>query len=377
MTRLTVLVLGAGFGGLEVAARLSDQAADRVDVTVIDQSECFSFGFAKLDAMFGDGEPVVRTPYADLSRPAVTFRQERILAIDPASRVVDTSGGRYQADVLVVALGADLDVARTPGLSSDDEYYSVAGAERAAVRIRDFERGHAVVAVAGTPYKCPPAPCETALMLHDYLVRHGRREATSISVISPFPIPVPPSAATSAALLDAFAEHDITFRANSRMAEVLPDRRCIVLHDGEEVGYDLLLAVPRHCPPAVVAGLPSGNDGWVQVDPRTLQTPFANVFAIGDVADAPVPRAGVYAERAAAVVAEQILSMLDGRTVEPYDGYGACFIEFGGGRVARVEVTFITEAGPQGGPFSPPSFDLARDKVEFGTSRIAKWFGSR
>ena len=84
----------------------------------------------------------------------------------------------------------------------------------------------------------------------------------------------------------------------------------------------------------------------------------------------------VYAERAASVVAEQILSMLDGRAVTPYDGYGACYIEFGGGRVARVEVTFMTEQGVQGGPFTPPSVELAADKEEFGRSRIARWFGS-
>jgi sulfide:quinone oxidoreductase len=278
--------------------------------------------------------------------------------------------------VLVVALGADLAVDRTPGLAAGDEFYSAAGAERAAARIREFDSGRAVIAVAGTPYKCPPAPCETALMLHDFLSQRGRRLATEITVISPLPTPVPPSPATSTAILEAFAECGISFRPSTRMAAVKPERRMLVLDDGDEISYDLLLAVPRHRPPDVVSSLDSGDDGWVHVDPYTLQTPYPNVYAVGDVADAPVPRAGVYAERAAAVVAEQILSMLDGRTVAPYDGYGACYIEFGGGRVGRVEVTFITANGPQGGPFTPPSLDLGRDKKEFGSSRIAKWFGT-
>lgn len=372
--KLRVLVLGAGFGGLEVASRLSAEAADRVDVTLLDQSDSFVFGFSKLDRLFGLVATTWRTRYRDLDRPSVAFRQERILAIDPSAKQVETTGGAYDADVIVVALGAELDVDATPGLAEHGhEFYSVAGAERAADAVRDFTGGHAVIAVAGTPYKCPPAPAEAALMLHDVLAASGRRHRSDITVISPLPSPVPPSPATSAAIYDAFAERDITFRASTRMTSV--DRKVVQLDNGDELPFDLLLGVPRHRPPAVVASLPSGNDGWVHVDPYTLRTAYDNVFAVGDVADAPVPRAGVYAERAAAVVAEQILSMLDGRDVAPYDGYGACYIEFGGGTVARVEVTFMTSQGVQGGPFTPPSLDLAADKQAFGTTRIQRWFG--
>src|SRR4051794_7201134 len=308
-SRLRVLVLGAGFGGLEVAARLSDEAADRVDVTVIDQSESFVFGFSKLDVLFGRSRTTWHTYYRDLDRPSVSFRQERILRIDPEAKKVETTGGSYDGDVVVVALGADLDVGATPGLArAGHEFYSVAGAERAAAAVRDFAGGHAVVAVAGTPYKCPPAPCETALMLHDHLRERGQLAATDITVVSPLPSPVPPSAVTSAALYDAFAERGITFRAATRMTSVDAGRRTVRLDDGSDLPYDLLLGVPRHRAPEVVDCLPAGGDGWVHVDPYTLRTPFPDVYAVGDVADAPVPRAGVFAERAAAVVAEQILA---------------------------------------------------------------------
>jgi sulfide:quinone oxidoreductase len=374
--KLRVLVLGAGFGGLEVASRLSAEAADRVDVTLIDQSDSFVFGYAKLDRLFGRVATTWRTYYRDLARPSVTFRQERILRIDPEAKTVETTGGTHDGDVIVVALGADLDVAATPGLAEGGhEFYSVAGAERAADAVRDFAGGHAVIAVAGTPYKCPPAPSETALMLDDLLRSTGRRDSAEITVVSPLPSPVPPSPATSAALQDAFAEHGITFRPATRMTSVDPARRTVQLDDGAEVSYDLLLGVPRHRAPEVVASLPTGTDGWVHVDPYTLRTSYDGVFAIGDVADAPVPRAGVFAERAAAVVAEQILSMLDGRDVTPYDGYGNCYIEFGGGTVARVEVTFLTAQGVEGGPFTPPSVAVAAEKDEFGASRIQRWFG--
>jgi sulfide:quinone oxidoreductase len=376
VAKLNVLVLGAGFGGLEVAARLSDAAPEQVDVTLIDQSDCFVFGYSKLDVMFGITRETWRSHYRDLSRPGVTFRQEQILDIDPVAKTVRTTGGSYTGDVIVVALGADLDVAATPGLTDEDEFYSVAGAERFAARIREFDRGHAVVAVAGTPYKCPPAPSETALMLDHVLSQRGVRRNTEITIVSPLPIPVPPSPDTSTALLDAFAERGITFRGASRMTEVAGDRNVIRLDDGEELGYDLLLAVPRHRTPEAAANLPTGNDGWIHVDPYTLRTDHADVFALGDCAAAPVPRAGVFAERAAAVVAEHILAKIDGREVMPYDGYGTCYIEFGGGRVARVEVTFMTAEGPKGGPFSEPSLTIGREKEDSGPGRIARWFGT-
>ena len=107
----------------------------------------------------------------------------------------------------------------------------------------------------------------------------------------------------------------------------------------------------------------------------TLATSFPRVYALGDVANAPVPRAGVFAETAARVVAEQILAEIRGGDVSAYDGYGTCYIEFGGGRVARVEITFITLSGPRGGPFAPPSMDLAREKEEFASTRLRRWLG--
>jgi len=114
---MRVLVLGAGFGGLELTARLAEELGDQVDVVLIDQAEGFVFGFSKLDVMFGRTvADAVRHPYRDVVKPGVRFVQATALAIDPEARAVDTDAGRFDADVLVVALGADLDPAATPGL---------------------------------------------------------------------------------------------------------------------------------------------------------------------------------------------------------------------------------------------------------------------
>src|SRR6185437_11537032 len=155
--------------------------------------------------MFGHEKPdAVRLPYRHIVKPGVRFRQETITAIDPEARRVTTSGGTYEADVLVVALGADYDQAATPGLTEGgNEFYTVAGAERLRDVLPTFSKGRAIIGVTSTPFKCPPAPSETALMLHDYLTGRGVRDACEISIVIPLPSPIPPSPPSSRALLAA------------------------------------------------------------------------------------------------------------------------------------------------------------------------------
>src|SRR5436190_4905531 len=188
-----VLILGAGFGGLELASRLSDSVPDAARVTLIDQNDAFTFGFSKLDILFGGADAAdLRIPYRELAKPAVEFRQERITAIDPAARRVTTDGGSYDADILIVALGANYDLAATPGFAEGGlEYYSVAGAERMRDALPEFAGGTILFGILGQPFKCPPAPFEGAFLLHDQLVERGIRERTEIRVIAPMSVPVP------------------------------------------------------------------------------------------------------------------------------------------------------------------------------------------
>ena len=195
-----VVVLGAGFGGLELSTLLSEALGDSVDVTLIDKSDSFVFGYSKLDVMFGRTTPeAVRLPYRDIAKPGVRFLQQAVTAIDPQTRRVSTDGGVHEADVLVVALGADYDLDATPGLAEEgNEFYSVAGAERLAQLLPAFSQGRAIVGVCGAPFKCPPAPSEAALLLHDYLSARGVRSDCEISFVIPLGSPVPPSPETSA-----------------------------------------------------------------------------------------------------------------------------------------------------------------------------------
>jgi sulfide:quinone oxidoreductase len=372
-----VLILGAGFGGLELASILSDALADEIDVAVIDKGESFVFGYSKLDIMFrGVAPESVQLPYGEFVKPGVRVLRETIIAIDPEAKRVTTDAGTHEADALVVALGADYDMAGTPGLAeSGDEFYTFEGAVRMRDAIRGFTKGRAVVGVCGAPFKCPPAPSECALMLHDDLVERGVRGDCEITLVLPFARPVPPSPETSAALIAAFEEREIRFIPSTKVSALDRERRVVVLDDDSELPYDLFLGVPKHRAPEVVAQSGLTVDGYVPVDSATLETRIPGVYAIGDVATQGTPKAGVFAEGAARALATSLVSHLRGSGPEGvHTGTGSCYIEFGAGRIGRVDIDFLSGPAPTG-VYQAPSVALRADKQHFGSSRRARWFG--
>jgi sulfide:quinone oxidoreductase len=372
----SVLILGAGFGGLELSSRLSEELGDEVEITLIDRSDAFVFGFSKLDVMFGARTlDAVRVPYEGMTTRAVRFRQETVTAIDPGARRVTTDLDTYEADVLVVALGADYDLAATPGLSeAGDEFYTVLGAETVRAKLPTFTSGTAIVGVCGAPFKCPPAPSEAAMLLDEYLRARGVRDDVRIQVVMPFGAPVPPSPDTSEAILARFAERGIEFVPDHKVVGLEAGE--VVLQDGARLPYDLFLGIPVHRVPAVVEASGMTEDGWIPVDSATLATRFPNVYAVGDVTSVGTAKAGVFAEGAARVVADQLIARLRGESEPPgYDGKASCYIEFGDRGVARVDVDFFSIPGHPTGTFTEPSEAVTAEKVDFGATRRARWFG--
>jgi sulfide:quinone oxidoreductase len=372
-----VVVLGAGFGGLELTTRLSDEFGDDVEVVLIDQSDSFIFGFSKLDVMFGRSLPAaVRHPYQDIVKPGVQFVRAAVQSIDPVAKHVETDAGSFDADVLVVALGADLHPDATPGLvEGGHEFYTVPGAFALRDVLAEFPGGQVIVGVTSTPFKCPPAPSETALLMDGYLTKRGLRDRSEISLVMPLGVPIPPSPAASEALLVAFAERGIDWHPGQLVRGLDPARQVALLSDADPMPYDLFLGVPVHRAPAVVEDSGMAVDGWIPVNPRTLETEFPDVYAVGDVTSVGTPKAGVFAEGQAAIVADGIGALIRG-TESPaeYDGRGMCYLEFGDDRVATVDVTFFGGGQPSG-DFAGPSPALAAHKSDFGSSRIQRWFG--
>ena len=212
--------------------------------------------------------------------------------------------------------------------------------------------------------------------MHDYLTKRGIRNECEISIVMPFGLPIPPSPDTSKALLAAFAERNIAFIPKHSVKAIDPSRHIAILDDGTEMPFDLFLGIPKHCVPEVVAKSGMTVNGWIPVDKTNLKTQFPNVYAIGDVNSVGTPKAGVFAEGAAKVAAASIIAEFEsGEQPSPYKGDGICYVEFGDGRVGKVNVDFFSGPSPHG-TYTEASADLVADKQYFGSSREARWFGS-
>jgi sulfide:quinone oxidoreductase len=172
----------------------------------------------------------------------------------------------------------------------------------------------------------------------------------------------------------------IEFRPDSK-AERVEDGH-VAIAGGGELPFDLLFGVPPHRVPRVVvdAGL-AEQGGWVKVNPRTLETSFDGVYAVGDVTaipmanKQPMPKAGVFAEGEGEVVAERIAARLAGR--EPsatFAGEGFCFLEIGNGQAQFVRGNFLADPEPQV-ELTTPSAESLAEKSRFEQGRLDAWFG--
>ncbi|WP_308466001.1 NAD(P)/FAD-dependent oxidoreductase [Rathayibacter soli] len=375
---MRVVVLGAGFGGLELTTRLSEEFGDTAEIVLIDATDTFVMGAAKLDVLVGRvTAEAVQHPYRSIVKRGVRFVQTTVRAIHPADRRVETDAGPFDADILVVALGADVIPTATPGLAEGGhQFFTLAGASAANGALARFVGGRVVVGVTSLPFKCLPAPSEAALMVHEYLAEHGLGHRSEVALVMPTETPVPPSRAASDALLSAFAEHGISWYPKRAVLALDPARKVAVLSGGEELAYDLFLGVPVHRAPAVVLESGLCRDGWIPVDRSTLTTAFPGVFAIGDVTSVGTPKAGVFAEGQAAAVANAIIATQHGRGQPgPYEGDGTCYADFGHDQIGLIRVTFRDGERPVG-TFAGPSQDYAAEKSEFAASRIRRWFGN-
>lgn len=375
-----ILILGAGFGGLEAATGLAEGLPEGYEITLVDRNDAFFVGFSKIDVLFGRATPAeVSYRYEDLRADRVRFLQDTVTAIEPAGRTVRTIHHTLPFDYLVVALGADLDPDAVPGFveSGGHEFYSMKGARALAPVLRAFESGTLALGIFRPPYTCPPAPYEVACQLHDFFTGRGVRDRVDLTMVIPGPRPLE-NPAVSDMLEAQLARHDVELLADSPIRALDPDARQVITARGD-VDYDLFVGVPVHVPPAVVRASGLAGDDFVEVDPETLETGVPDVYAMGDVTTVPVgdkavPKAGAFAEDAARTVVSDILHK-EGLAPEriPFEARGACYFELGSGAVAKVDANYLGGERPDVG-VSGPSGDLRSDKAGFVESRRGRWF---
>ena len=376
-----ILILGAGFGGLQAATRLKEELNDFADITLIDKNNFFLIGFTKFDVMFGRrSSEDVKSYYKDLAIEGINFIQDTIEKVDPDKKIVKTSYAEFSYDFLIVALGADLAPDAIPGfVEGGYEFYSLGGAEKINQVINKFESGTLLISIFSKPYKCPPAPYEAAIQLHDLFVSKGIRDNINMKMLIPGPIPLPIAKNVSSEIEHILEERNIKLLKKHKVIELNPDKKEAIIENNDPVGYDLFIGIPVHKPPQVVIESELGNNGWITVSKENLETRFENVYAVGDVTSIPVgefavPKAGALAENAANVVADDIINKIKKRKkAYPFEAAGSCYLEFGSGEVAKINTNFLGGPEPQV-TLEGPSLEFRTDKENFEKERIAKWF---
>ena len=352
MPEPTVLVLGCGIGGVVAARELRQHLPPSYRVIVIDREARASFPPSYLWVMTGARRPeAISRQRSSLARHGVEFVNAVVRQIDLDDRYVRADSREFHYDYLVIALGAETTLDTKPGLAdAAHAFYSLEGAERLAATLRYFAGGRVVITVAGLPFKCPAAPYEAAMLLEHYFHARRMRQKVEVELYTPEARPMAVAGEElSEAVKGLLAHKGIEFRPQHELVAVDPGRREVTFANGVSAAFQLLIAVPEHHAPAVVreAGL-TGESGWVEVDPATLETRSPNVFAIGDITHVPLPdglalpKAGVFAESQAKVAAANIVHhVVGGPTPDAFTGEGRCFLEVGAGAAGVAEGNFL------------------------------------
>lgn len=378
-----IVILGGGFGGLTAAHVLLPALARGHSVILVDRKDHFFMGLSKLWVLVGQrSQDQGRGDLQKLQSRGIRYVQAEVRVIDTASRTVHTTAGPEDYDHLIIALGADVSADAVPGLPPQANLYDRAqlpGLHGALLRIRS---GTVLILVCASPYKCPPAPFEAALLVHGLLRERGVRDEVQLEVAIPDPQPMPVAGpAAGARVRELLDEQRILLHGGSKTASVDAPSQEVVLSSGKRLHYDLLLAIPPHRGPRVAeqAGL-SDASSWIPVDPATLATTCADVYAVGDVnsirlpGSGMLPKVGIMAELQAEVVAANLLAQLEGRTPErTFNGEGYCFFETGEGQAMLVEGRFYAEPGARA-RFTPPSKQIHELKQRFERERLSRWF---
>jgi len=385
----TVLVLGAGVGGLTAAAELRKVLPAQDRIVLVDRSFTGSLGLSLLWVLRGwrTPEQVTVTP-TSAALPGVSMVTAEIDRIDEAEQTVHCQhAGPMRYDALVIALGAALDASAVPGLSealesgAAGEFYTLDGAADLHPRIGAMESGRVMVLVAGVPFKCPAAPFEAAFLIADQLGAKYSSGAVRVDTFTSDPLPMPVAGPeVGNALVAMMGAKGIGFHGGKSATRIHPDTRTVEFSDGTTEAFDLLAVVPPHrSPAAAVMSSGLGPTGWIPVDPQTLATSTPGVWAIGDATalmlpnGKPLPKAAIFAQAEAEIAAHQVARHLGYDAPDTrFTGDGACYVEIGGGLAAKGEGNFLTPSAPQVALRGPsPAYHAEKEQQE--RDWLARW----
>jgi sulfide:quinone oxidoreductase len=380
MSYMRIVILGAGFGGLACATALRKGLGQDHRIIIVDRKKSFMMGLVKLWILAGSRRLAEsQTPLAGLDAKGIEYVNDEVTRIDTASkRIHAKDGGWIGYDYLVIALGAEPAPEKIEGFAGRGfNLYDAAQVEPLRDRLLALKKGRVAVSIMGMPYKCPPAPYEAAMIINDMLEKNGTRGEVEVELFAPSPIALPVAGPkVSADVVEMINKYNIRFSPNCKPKAVRDGE--MEFEGGRREKFDVLVGIPPHKSPAVIkeSGLAQGE--WIPVDKSTLKTQVENVYAVGDVTEIKLgqlamPKAGIFAEGQAKVVAQEIIGEINGKqAASGYDGQGFCFVEVGGRMAGYVQADFYNAQGPLF-RLEPPSPAHYEEKHDFERSRIKEW----
>jgi sulfide:quinone oxidoreductase len=333
----TIVIVGAGTGGIVLANHLRQKLPPQHRIVVVERTETHAFAPSFLWLMVGQRQrDAITRPVRRLLRRGVDLVIGEAREIDASQRLLRVGTETIAYDWLVLASGTEMqfDHAET------ETFFTLDGADRLHSRLRELRGGTVAVVVTSTPYKCPGAPAEGAMLIRDFLRQKG--VAARVDLYTPEPAPMPVAGPQlGEAVRSMLAARDVGYHPKHVLRGA---REGVLTFDGREpVAADLVVTIPRHTPPPIVKTAGVANDnGWAAVDSRTLVTKDPAIFAIGDCASLPLPgrwnpdvplllpKAGVFAHAQALALAGRIEALAKGTPNPPeFCGDGFCMLEAG------------------------------------------------
>ncbi len=370
-TSYKVLILGAGSGGISVAAKLNHEL-DEGSIAVVDPSE--NHYYQPLWTLAGAGivdKKVTEKKQKDVIPDGVDWIKEKVISIDADEKKVKlTSDITLEYEFLVVATGLKLNWDKIEGLGDHlgkdgiCSIYQYDQVDQAADMIQNFKGGNAIFIMPPVPIKCAGAPQKIMYLADNIFRNKGVREKSKIIFANAgkamFGVPV-----FSQALDAIVKEKDIEPKFSHRLTGVdaknkeaffdVTDAQGKV--SKEKLKYDLLHVVPTmsahdFISQSSLAFQDGDQKGWLAVDKFTLQhTKYPNIFGVGDVTGVPNSKTGAAIRKQYPVVAKNILSVMSGdEPEEKYDGYSSCPL------ITEIGKVMLAEFG-YGGKLMP-SFPL-------------------
>jgi sulfide:quinone oxidoreductase len=360
----TILILGGGVGGIVTANELSNRINGGHKIILIEKNTEHTFAPSYLWLMTGTRKKKqISVPLKSLLKKNIEIVNATVNEIVPAEQKVKAGEKEYSYDFLVIALGADLAPEKIQGWdASIQTYYTMEGAAKLHEKLTNFSGEKVVLVIASMPYKCPGAPHEGAMLIEDFFRAKGLRDKVEISLFTPEPQPLPVAGPELGnAVKSMLDKKGIRFHPSMQLNSVDTRSKQLVFNGKETFEYDLLVVIPPHQAPEVIgkSGLANAN-GWIDVNPASLQTKYENVFAIGDIASIPLPgrwvpdkpmmlpKAGVFAHLQADVVAKNIAGRIEGEKAdEKFCADGYCMLEAGEDLAGFAYGDFFGEPHPK------------------------------